>query len=197
LPPIDQRLRQVLGIDVQCPYLCWQGIEPGVTSAEKARAMLGVTTQATRYSVDWRDGVSVSITSQNGLVKSINLIGQSNNINFFMSDFIELLGDPDEIRIQIFPGIECPMGYYFVYYSSRKMVLRVDFFLYDEGPSPDDVPIVIILNTEFDDNTFVGLWGQPLYEPEKYPFKRQPWLGFGHIHDYLPGRSLPTGPCQH
>lgn len=193
---LAERFRRVLGVDVHCSHLCFQGINPGVTSAVEARTILGTTSQSDTYLTYWNERAVVT-TFENGLVKSINFSSQSNELNFEMVDFLQLFGDPAEIRIEVFPGIECPIGKYFVYYPSQKLVLYVAFFAYGEGPSPMDFPSEMTLNTEFDDNTFVGLWGQPLYEPEKYPFKRQPWLGFGHIHDYLPGRSLPTGPCQH
>ena len=188
-----------LGIDVICPHFCWNGINPGVTSAAEARAILG-----TDLEKDSDDGFNTgSVTIENDLVKSIYIRSKgSSAIGFvFMSNFIELLGDPAEIRIEWFPGMHCdPSGSYFVYYPSRKLTLFVKYSPPD-GPDLRDDISAMVLNSEFDegafdngsmDNDTISLFSPYPLDKTKHPFKRQPWLGFGHIHDYLSGRSWPA-----
>jgi hypothetical protein len=190
---LAERFRNVLGIDVNCPRLCWNGINPGVTSAAEARAILGIGLLK-----QWDDDKVGQVTIENDLVKSIYISSSSSELDFRMNDFIQVLGDPAEIRIEVFPGIECPFGSFFVYYPSRKLTLYVSSFRNADGPDWQDYPAGMVLNTEFDDNAFYNdvlmhFWIDPL-DKKNHPFKRQPWLGFGHIHDYLSGRSLPV-PC--
>ncbi len=194
------RFHNVLGIDVSCPHLCWYGISPGVTSAAEARAILG---DGLAKQLD--DNKGGHITIENNLVKSIYIGSSSSEIGFVMSDFIALFGDPAEIRIDVFSGMHCdPRGPFFVYYPSRKLTLSVNFSDPAYGPHLQDYVSGMVLNSKFDEGAFdngsadtddtISLYSYYPLDRTKHPFKRQPWLGFGHIKDYLPGRSLPT--CQ-
>ena len=51
----------------------------------------------------------------------------------------------------------------------------------ETGPDPTDNVLILWLNTEFNYSTPPFSWG-----------KSQPWLGFGHLKDYLPGIEIPT-----
>ncbi len=180
------RIQNVLGIDVSCPHLCWYGINPGVTSAAEARTILGEG-----LSKRWDDSTGGGVTIENGLVKSINIGSSSSEIGFVMSDFIALLGDPAEIRIDFSRGKHCDSWTsYFVYYPAQKLTLFVRFSS-PAGPRLDDDIAEMVLNSEFDDAT-IKLFSYYPVDRKKDLFKRQPWLGVGHIHDYLPGQSLPA-----
>lgn len=203
LSPVEAlavRIQNFLGIDVSCPHLCWYGINPGVTSAAGAHAILGDDLVKR-----WDDSTGGGVTIENGLVKSISIGSSSSEIGFVMSDFIALLGDPAEIRIDVFSGHHCdPSSPFFVYYPSRKLTLYVRFSDAAHGPDLRDDVSGMILNSEFDDGAFdngiadtadtISLDSYYPLDRTKHPFKRQPWLGFGHIHDYLSGRSWYT--CQ-
>ncbi len=61
-------------------------------------------------------------------------------------------------------------------------------------PNPGDPVDEITLNTEFDDEAIQARFSQPLGFNNAYFSDRQPWLGFEHLHDYVP-KPWPTGPC--
>jgi len=172
----------------KCPHGCWLGIIPGVTKIVEARAKLQAIPQIDNTSwheegnvitVDWntRDfPCDVDIIQKQDTVKNISFgVGTPYDVN----DFISLLGEPDEIgimsnQIPDNPGIQIS---YLIYYASRQFAIEViggDL----KGPNPDDNISMLILNVDNDNviPVFLNAWQH-----------RQPWLGYGHLNDYLPG----------
>jgi hypothetical protein len=189
-----ESLRDYLGIDESCPHICWGGINPGVTSAEEARVLLG-TTQAERYETFLGDA-HIFVYFDKNVVKSIYFDGLSDYIDtlgrYALSDYIRLLGgNPDEIRIAIWGDYHCGMVGYLLYFSSRKTVLEI----IDGGTNglhPRDWVFGMALNVEFD-ATYLQGRSSKVYDDKLSA--RQPWLGFGHLHEYLPGQKTPADPC--
>lgn|GEM_PF-2084742 len=183
-------LRHHLALDEQCPHICWAGINPGVTSAQEARAWLG-TTQTEKYETSQSDTL-VTVHFEKGLVKSISF--ERPYPHGTLGDYIQLLGTPDEIRITLWADQHCRNIAYLLYFSSRKTVLEIPSGIWT-GPDPRDYWVYrMILNAEFDE---AFLQSQPAYASYYNQFsERQPWLGYGHLSDYLPGDELPTGSCM-
>jgi len=170
----------------QCAHLCWLGINPGITTKEEAGAILRASNridQKTFHRSD--DGIEtfwffektktlkaeVLVSFESGLVKSIQL---TNLIPFILNDFVEILGAPDEISIDVGSS---PHGEelitYDIYYHSKIIVSPITRGEWN-GPDPNDYVSMIFLNTE---NTVQD---------------RQPWLGYGHLQEYLPGQNRPA-----
>jgi hypothetical protein len=181
---------EAFDISDDCPYICWLGINPGVTNIGKAGALMAASDQIdqktfqvakTYIVVDWFFQKTVTWTSQvsvnyeKGLVKSITIYDLQPAT---MTDMLRLLGEPDEIRmIQVVaPDHAMPLGYA-VYYASRKTVLYA-VARGTNGPGPDDTIWTMILNAD--------------------EFKNHdcpPWLGYEHLQDYLSMQSASTYPC--
>lgn len=180
---VAEEVRSNLALDDRCPHFCWLEINPGVTTVEEARALLKASSQvdqttisetATEILVDW-DGLPVSITIENSLVKEIIFGVQDLVLRMF--HFSAFLGEPDEISIRVLHTYHCDEVVYDLYYSSRKAAVTV-FYASPGGPNLYDSVSGMTLNTEFDLSD------------------RQPWLGYGHIQEYLPEKKLPSNPCQ-
>jgi hypothetical protein len=121
---------------------------------------------------------NINIHFENGLVKSISFGGMLYTID----DFINLLGEPDEISISV-QLAEVNFIHYAIYFSTRKVLITVSPGNRN-GPDPKDAIFGLELNAEFDNSTLPTGWGSI-----------RPWLGYGHIKDYLPGgiEYPPTG----
>lgn len=177
---------QAFEFSQQCPYICWLGINPGKTTVAEAKALLKASNQidtqwdqisegiVTTWNVDgfksYPSGVWLSF--DNGLVTSINIQA----LPFSVQEFIDRLGEPDKIRISAYEA-EVNIVSYAIYFSSTKTMIRAISFDWI-GPDPTDSNLSLSLNIEFDD-VLLDRWGES-----------QPWLGFGHIKDYLPGLEL-------
>jgi hypothetical protein len=115
----------------------------------------------------------VGITFENGLVRTITLAP----LPFRLKDLTNLIGEPDKISITLMRGAEREFIIYGVYFSPRKIRISVDLGE-STGPDPRDYISGLGLNTEFN----IASWQGSI----------QPWLGYGHIKDYLPGVDIPT-----
>jgi hypothetical protein len=186
---------QAFEISEQCPHVCWLGINPGVTSVEDAEAQLQASDQIDHKTIVksensieaiWHTKNTINIYSPIGLaykgslVQTIYLTLLS---GFKLNDFIVLLGEPDEISIHIEPADNRSIIYTLYYSSSKTMIYSISGG--PEGPSPNDSIYILSLNAEFDSSD-LPVWRANDYE------NRQPWLGYGHINDYLPGQVIPT-----
>lgn len=189
--PMIERL-QGLVIDHHCLHFCWLGINPGVTSVEEAHTLLEASNKINQINVTetyigavWQDDTDAFLYFEKGLVKSIYLSALKILGDFTLHDFIEFLGEPDEIGVTLYQSPHCEYVLYSIYYSSRKIVVSVSYGSWN-GPNSFDLIDAIALNTEFDE-----------YLQHRYlqPPNRQSWMGYGHLQDYLPGQVLPTGPC--
>src|ERR1051325_2830714 len=77
IPPTltpSEIFQEVLKLDAQCPDICWLGINPGVTSAEEARAFLlgnpdgfhAVDQSDTHIEVSWETSFDVFVKFESG-----------------------------------------------------------------------------------------------------------------------------------
>lgn len=179
--------------DEHCPHVCWLGINPGVTTIEEARSLLRSSNQInqklysddeTGYPVEWRTGqlpTRVGIYSENGIVKRISF-GVS-TFPLTMNGIINLLGEPEQISItwEQAPDDDCCISYV-IYYPTQKAAIWV-LPGNDRGPDPND-RIGLVLNIELDEAN-APRW----LRDSKDSF--QPWLGYGHLAEYVPTREAP------
>lgn len=190
-------------INDECPHLCWLGISPGVTTAEEARSLLKASTHIKQGNFNmsaipdvetyyWWDDFGVFVHFEKDLVKSISL-ERLEHAGYDLADFIQFLGEPDEIRIGVYKTLECDGVAYLLYYSSRKTVLEISHGVSD-GPQPDDWIYAMTLNTEFDDSFFKDRLVPKVYDSDLS--NPQSWLGYEKLQEYLPGQNLPMSPCR-
>ncbi len=173
-------------INDQCLHICWLGINPGVTTVEEARALLRASDQidqknfyatATYIQTNWFFQektwyCQAVVDFGQGRAKTIALRGSV----VTMDEIIHLFGEPDKIKIGIYESPHEDVVAYALYYSSRKTLLYAVSRGWD-GPNPNDNVNTIILNTdEFGSESDAV----------------QPWSGYGHLRDYLPGAKIPT-----
>lgn len=144
--------------------------------------------------MEYGDDVYASLSFEKGRVKSIYLSTWA-AFDTLAQFFRFLGGEPGEIRIAAYETQHCDRVSYLIYYPSRKTALFVEYGSWS-GPNPSDWVDEITLNTEFDDETLRERYLQPLGFNHDYLSDRQPWLGFEQLRDYLPERTLPTGPCR-
>ncbi len=178
-----ETLRSYLGIDERCSHVCWSGINPGVTSADKARMILG-TTQTEKYETTQGYDTHISVYFEKDLVKSIYFEGLADPIHT-LRNYIQLLGKPDEIRSAVWGVYHCDSLAYLLYFSSRKTTLEI-INGGSNGPNPEDWVFEVALNVEYDD-AVLQLRAGKVYDDKLS--ERQPWLGYGHFQDYLPGQA--------
>ena len=174
----------------QCPHICWLGINPGKTTATQAKILLAFSNQIdpkgsqvddnginTTWIVDKHENYSstVGIQFEDGLVKTIYLT----SLPYTIDDFVKQLGEPDKIRIRM-QEAERDFIMYAIYFPSRKVIITA-FTSPLTGPDPADFNLTLVLNADFNNDNLSTDWGEI-----------QPWLGYGHLNDYLPGVH-----CQH
>jgi hypothetical protein len=147
--------------------------------------------QNTEYgiAVKWYKGATNSsytwvriYASDNGIdVKSI-IIGRL--FPYTVKDIIDFLGEPDEIFIVI---RNAPHGRY-LDYALHYPSLNTFFYTGNRGkiigPDPDDYIENMYLDTNLDDENL-----EPWIIIDNG--NRQPWLGYGHLDEYLPNVKLP------
>ena len=175
----------------QCPHGCWMGISPGISTLQDAKTVLSASDRIdpkwlqvsdTGISAIWYPDpidslpahvpVHVGITFEDGLVKTISL----GPLPFRLKDLTNLIGEPDKISVTLMKGAEREFIAYGVYFSIQKIRIDVDLGEWT-GPDPRDYISGLFLNTEFNIASWQGII--------------QPWLGYGHIKDYLPGVEIP------
>jgi hypothetical protein len=174
-----------------CPHLCWLGINPGVTTSQDAIKILSLTnhidqeslqvSSSQSYEAVWYAGpakvskTTVYMDLKNGLVWTISF----DNPPFSLSDFMNLIGKPDEIRFMVMRTAETTEVIYAIYFSSARVMIESGD---QSGPEPGNSIVELWLNMDFSNTTFPPpTWGAI-----------QPWLGYGHIKDYLPRVGIPT-----
>jgi len=170
--------------DDNCPRLCWLGINPGVTTFKEAKELINSSRTIDKKSLqlsdnsistDWFTGrseafpCSVNIESEGELVESISFGGTPYKTN----EFITLLGEPDEIYIRLVTQPDAEYIEYFVYYLSSKTLIEATF-ADQNGPDPNDRVFGLVLNSEFSKEILPSGSGNI-----------QPWLGYGHVMEYL------------
>ena len=158
----------------KCPYLCWLGINPGVTTEVQAKAILAASSQIRPIPLPPTDKLLmrwgpqnfndvdhvVEIYFEKGLVKTINFTG----VPYKLGDFVKLMGQPDKIRISVVRSRFDAA--YLVFYSSRRVMIDVTD---STGLEPEDSVGSLYLNSDFD-KIPPSIWG-----PD------QPWPGYGDL----------------
>ena len=188
---ISDQILASFEFDSKCPHMCWLGINPGKTTQNDAIAILRASEAIDQGSfVNYDDYLSViwfmgntrefeypvTIVFENGAVKSI---GFANLIELTINDLFKILGKPDEINISYELPPDGPRYIrYIVYYPRQKIRIDINPAPWNE-PNPQDVVRGFGLNQEY-----------PYTNPGWSNL--QPWLGFGHLKDYLPGVEIPT-----
>ncbi len=173
----------------ECPHICWLGINPGVTTDREALVLLSSSKQIavdslekneTGARVEWHSmpGISnqarVGMVFENGVVQSINFMFL---VPVKIQEFVDLFGEPDEISIRKVQAPDARYIDYFVYYTSKKIVMFV-LVASENGPDPSDSISDLYLNINSDDPN------APHWMLD-YKDLRQSWLGFGHLDEYL------------
>ncbi len=180
----------------ECPHVCWLGINPGITTVEETRTLLSSSNQIDQASytedesgigVEWftkQMGVhsaSVGIVLDKETVKSINFLFPT---SVKVQEFIDLLGEPDQISIRKVKTPEVTYFEYAIYYLIPKTLIFA-FTTDENGPNPGDSVDIVYLNTDPDDPNVQNWFLQ-------HKDLRQPWLGFGHLEEYLKNHPAPS-----
>lgn len=168
-----------------CPDVCWLGIRPG-TSVKWATLLLKnsrdireIRTGYNEMWVEWfplgsgDNAVTVLIQSSDNIVTSISLI---NVRSFTVGDMLALWGEPEQIEINggcYHEGVICPISYQ-VQYSLLDIILSIESHDH-HGPAPHDSVREINISV-----------------PVKNPLSARPWLGYGHLDEYLQNLEVPT-----
>src|SRR5689334_3725064 len=182
LPTQDYSAYQASVEDFQlsraCPNLCWLGVNPGVTGASEAYALLSKAEQIEQKSLTASDtGIQVSwftektktlrasvyVYFEHDLVKSVSF---TNLAPFTVQDFSKLLGEPEGINIsmEVVNGTVMHMPYGLLYGAHKVMAASEAG---DPGPQPNDSLTNLTMNLDYDSQFF------------------KPWVGYGHLEVYL------------
>lgn len=179
----------------ECPNVCWLRIQPNITLRDEAITILNSNSQVAQETLHivesdlrflWFTNNQtphysrIRVATDNSIVSSISFV---NLYPITVGDFIMLFGEPDEISISLEVPPDAIYINYILYFSDIQVMMDVvtsDF----SGPKASDSPKFLGINLEFDGDELVA------WRAEKYT-SRQPWLGYGHIKDYLPGQKLP------
>ncbi len=177
-----------------CPHMCWLGINPGTTTEAELRKMLSDPARF-RETMPLVDKAGIQIVwfsgegKSNPVMMTIRLInGAVGQISFFnmtrysLQDFLNTLGEPKSISIRYAPGDAIYIEYA-IYYPSQKMMIW-NTSSTGHGPEPEDTIEYLMLNIEMNDDNIP----RQLSDLNK---SQQPWLGYGHLNDYLPGQQVP------
>ena len=101
-----------------------------------------------------------------------------------VGDLIKLLGEPEEISIFVeFGPHNDSFVWYQLYYSSPRVIIEASNTRGEvAGPQPnDDMRFFMV---DITNDKLLGK-AQKVYE------EAQPWLGYGHLEDYLPEENNP------
>ncbi len=194
--PIPISMKSSFTYNEECPHMCWLGVNPGATTIEDALALLSSSSQINQVSfeknearieVEWHteqmgvNPIRVYLDIENGVVN--NMV-----FNFYIyvkaQEFIDLIGEPDEISIKQEQWVEGVSTDYFLYYTSKKIVMFV-LIASKNGPNSGDSIRNLYLNVGHDNPVVYGQFSS------EHKNLRQPWLGFGHLEEYLKNRPSP------
>ncbi len=172
----------------QCPHLCWLNINPGITTMDEAQELLSNSRQISDIvkdekgiSIEWRNkqmgkgttDAYVGIVGENRLVSTVNFLFSG---NITVKNFIDLLGEPDEISV-IKDITEVIYVEYVLYYRKANILIyATDWDL--TGPKMSDPVGMVYLNLNLNSSD-IPSW------VIHHQNLRQPWLGFGKMDEYL------------
>jgi len=183
-----------------CPQTCFMGIMPGITKRENVSTLLSTSDQFSvpvfrkeenDFIVQWylipstqvSTWVNISINPQDDLVQSI--IFKSID-PYRINDFAGLLGEPDEISAFVEEPADARYISYSLYYSKINVLLYIQTDRFT-GHQKDDVVDQLYINAPMDEE-HVPPWIVTHYN------NRQPWLGYGHLEEYIPGIETSQNP---
>jgi len=181
-----------------CPSICFMGISPGKTALEEVAPLLQAsdqfsvpTSRKDKYDIwtKWflvpstpiSSWVNILINPQDNLVQSIRFISID---PYRVKDFIGLLGEPDEISVSFEEPADARYIRYTLFYPKMNVMVFINTTGFT-GPKAEDKVKELYVNVPVDEE-HVQSWIINDYN------NRQPWLGYGHIEEYLPGRKLPS-----
>jgi hypothetical protein len=177
----------------QCPHVCWLGINPGKTTLKEVKKILSTSSQIEQKSLrvdtyeisgDWHPGnsnayrCSIVVSLENELVSSVYI----NFTSFLVGDFVTLLGEPSQISVTLQTAEVNYLDYVMYFPQQKVLVYTSSTGGVNNGPQPTNLIQQLILNTEIYKYTLPESSGE-----------FQPWLGYGHIREYLQGQELPPG----
>jgi hypothetical protein len=172
-----------------CPHICWLGINPSVTTTEEARNILSSSNQIKQTSYIGEDAgfglewyldsehplpIRVYVTSANGIVQKLIF---RFNILVKIQEFIDLIGQPNEISIVEVRASDGRYINYVLYYTSMDVLIFITN--YDASGANSDDPVQGLWLNVAPNDPNLDVWIL-----SKNDF-RQPWLGFGHLEEYL------------
>jgi hypothetical protein len=163
-----------------------------MTKADEARRLLTASSQISRSSyiedvggfrLDWywkqsKHPTRVGVEVENGTVSSLSFGFPASIMR--LQDITDLFGVPDEFSIRRVEAADATYLEYIVYYTSAKEVVFATT-TNKNGSSASDSVDILYLNID-PDGTNVPTWLL------RHRDLRQPWLGFGHLEDYLNNR---------
>jgi len=191
-------LEEAFVFNENCPHLCWMNINPETTTIKEAIALLRNSDQIDWESIEETEGsvyvkwfnrrnkkgyVSVLIRSgsENSIVQSIRF---DQLYPYNVDGFTKLLGEPDDISISLNEMDGIRSVNYALYYSSSKTFLYINNNAITTGPNSEHTIGYSYLNIDIQNNDF------PQWAIDNYN-NQQPWLGYGHLEEYLPGVEIP------
>jgi hypothetical protein len=177
----------------ECPHVCWLGISPDETTADEAIRRISDSNQIdhdqTRIDnehifLDWIGDSGAfsffaSIDIKNGIVYRMTFIPPHREPFITIGELISLLGEPSLISISTTDGYDGIHALYTLYFQSTNTIVYVSDNLYP-GPDSSNIITGLELNTQLDMTNPPSEW--PVF---------QPWLGYGHLKDYLPTMESP------
>ena len=173
----------------ECPHICWLGINPGVSTMDEARKLLSGSRQFspideddTGFRIKWHTkqmsektaDVYVGIVGESGIVNSVNFLFPA---NVTVKNFIELLGEPDDISVMKQETAEITYVEYVLYYTQEKVLISSNTKDLT-GPEVNNPLSVVYLNIDLSSNNL------PNWISDQISL-RQPWLGFRKMDEYL------------
>ena len=116
----------------ECPHVCWLKINPGVTTVEETKTILNSSSQIDQTSyieddtglrLEWYSDIRQSLPIRVGIV-SENEVVQKLYFDFNtivkIREFIDLMGEPDEISVKQELWVDGVNTDYIIYYTSMS-----------------------------------------------------------------------------
>jgi hypothetical protein len=171
-----------------CPHICWLNINPGVATMEDVQKLLNGSKQISYldkddsgFRIKWHTkqmsertaDVYVGVVGENGIVSAVNLLFPG---NITVKNFIDLLGEPDEISVIKDVAEVIYIDYILYYRKANALIYATDWDL--TGPKMTDPVSIVYLNLDLSSSNLPN-W------VIRHQNLRQPWLGFGKMNEYL------------
>ncbi len=119
----------------------------------------------------------VGVVGEDGIVRAVNF---SFNTYIPIKNFIDLLGQPDEISVIKQEVADATYVEYILYYTQEEVLIFTNTRGL-AGPELSDPLGIVYMNLDLN-STALPKW------VESHKDLRQPWLGFGKMDEYLAQR---------